>query len=177
MLLSSLKPLALASVAVATTLAFLVASSPGEFRVAETHLGRISIAEEMRLDPSGQLVHAEIRVRDDAGYVEESFTFDPPSRTVVIERSGRRVAWSVPGDEPWILAPLTGPSGEVVPTPLVAWATYRVTANTEWVRLVLPREQRSYVVPRDQYVVDGTVIVGDHAVVVDDHVGAGTPRE
>jgi len=150
---------------------------PGESWRADTRapvpsggrLAWISIEEEVRLDPSGRLVHAETRARDDARAPEVKVTFDPPSRTVVVERAGRRIEWSVPGDEPWILAPAKGPAGEAVPTPLVAWTTYRATRETEWVRLVLPLEQKSYVVPRDQYVVDQTVIVGDQAVEVDDH--------
>ncbi len=132
-------------------------------------LAWISIEEDVRLDSQGRLVHAETRARDDVSSPEVKVTFDPPSRTVVVERAGRRVAWQVPGDEPWILAPVQGPAGEVVPTPLVAWSTYQATRNNEWVRLVLPLEQRSYVVPRDQYVVDQTVIVGDQAVDVDEH--------
>jgi hypothetical protein len=87
----------------------------------------------------------------------------------VVERAGRRVDWTVPGDEPWVLAPVRGPAGEEVPTPLVAWTTYRATRDAAWVRLVLPLEQKSYLVPRDQYVVERTVIVGDQAVEVDDH--------
>ena len=79
-----------------------------------------------------------------------------------------RIEWHIPGDEPWILGPVESPAGAIVPTALVAWTTYRATRDTEWVRLVLPLEQKSYVVPRDQYVVDHTVIVGNHALEVDD---------
>ena len=150
---------------------------PGEAWHADTRapvpsggrLAWISIHEDVRLDPQGRLVHAETRSRDDAGSPEVKVTFDPPTRTVVVERAGRRVEWQVPGTEPWILAPAKGPGGEAVPTPLVAWSTYRATRDNEWVRLVLPLEQRSYVVPRDQYVVDQTVVVGEQAVDVDDH--------
>lgn len=132
-------------------------------------LAWISIEENVRLDARGRLVHAETRARDDVSSPEVKVTFDPPSRTVTVERAGRRIEWQVPGDEPWVLAPARGPAGELVPTPLVAWSTYRATRSNEWVRLVLPLEQRSYLVPRDQYVVDQTVIVGDQAVDVDDH--------
>ena len=129
----------------------------------------LSIEEEVRLDPEGRLVHAETRSGDDARTPEMKVTFDRPSHKVVVERAGRLLEWEVPGDEPWILAPATGPAGGVVPTPLIAWTTYRATRNSEWVRLVLPLEQKSYVVPRDQYVIDQTVIVGDQAVEVDEH--------
>ncbi len=150
---------------------------PGESWHADTRApissgGRVawvSIEENVRLDPSGRLFHAETRTRDDSGAPEVTVTFDPPSRTVVVDRAGRHIEWTVPGDEPWILAPVEGPAGEAVPTPLVAWTTYRATRGAEWVRLVLPLEQKSYVVPRDQYVVDRTVIVGDQAVEVDEH--------
>jgi len=191
MLLSNLKAFAVA--AVLTTLAVgctphdpspqpgsearREARFPGESWHADTRapipsggrLAWISIEESVRLDSHGRLVHAETRSRDDANSPEVKVTFDPPSRTVVVERAGRRVEWRVPGDEPWVMAPAKGPAGEVVPTPLVAWSTYRATRDHEWVRLVLPLEQRSYVVPRDQYVVDQTVIVGDQAVDVDEH--------
>ena len=149
---------------------------PGESWHAETRapvpsggrLAWIAIQEDVRLDPEGRLVHAETRSRDDGGSPEVKVTFDPPSRTVVIERAGRHHEWQVPGAEPWILAPVRGPAGEAVPTPLVAWSTYRATRDSEWVRLVLPLEQKSYVVPRDQYVIDQTVVVGEQAVEVDD---------
>lgn len=132
--------------------------------------GWMSIAEDVRLDASGRLVHAETRARGEApNSLETKVTFDPPSRTVVVEREGKRTEWSVPGDEPWVLAPVTAPAGTTVPTPLVAWTTYRASRDAQWVRLILPLEQKSYVVPRDQYVVGGTVIVGDQAVDVDAH--------
>ncbi len=191
MLLSNLKACAVA--AVLTTLAVgcsphemspqpgsearLETEFPGESWHADTRapvpsggrLAWISIEENVRLDSQGRLVHAETRSRDDAHSPEVKVTFDPPSRTVVVERAGRRIEWQVPGDEPWVLAPAKGPAGEVVPTPLVAWSTYRATRNHAWLRLVMPLEQRSHVVPRDQYVVDQTVIVGDQAVDVDEH--------
>jgi hypothetical protein len=192
MKLSNLKPVAAAAVTILVTLggcrpndaapqpgseARLETQFPGESWHASTRapvpsggrLAWISIEEDVRLDPSGRLSHAVTRSRDDANLPEVKVTFDPPSRTVVVERAGRRIEWTVPGDEPWILAPVKGPAGEVVPTPLVAWTTYRATRDTEWVRLVLPLEQKSYVVPRDQYVVDRAVVVGDQAVEVDDH--------
>ena len=193
MKLSNLKPMA-AGAAVVTALfavgcrphddapqpgseARLETQFPGESWHADTRapvpsggrLAWVSIEEDVRLDPSGRLYHAETRARDDGGAPEVKVTFDPPSRTVVVERAGRRIEWTVPGDEPWILAPAKGPTGEVVPTPLVAWTTYRATRDNEWVRLVLPLEQKSYVVPRDQHVVDHTVIVGEQAVEVDSH--------
>ncbi len=130
--------------------------------------GWISIAEDVRLDPSGRLMHAVTHARDEGSSAEFKVTFDPPSRTVVVERAGSRVEWSVPGDEPWIVAPVKGFSGEVVPTPLVAWTSYRATRDNPTVRLVMPLEQKSYVVPRDQYVVDRTVVVGEQAIEVDD---------
>ena len=152
------------------------AQFPGESWHADTRapvpsagrLAWISIEEKVRLDSQGRLVHAETVARDDAKSPEVKVTYDPPSHTVVVERAGRRSEWQVPGDEPWILAPARGPAGEVVPTPLVAWSTYQATRDHEWVRLVLPLEQRSFVVPRDQYVVDQTVIIGDQAVDVDE---------
>ena len=188
MLLSNLKPLVAAAILVAAgcrpqdaapqpnSEAHREARFSGEFWHADTRapvlsggrLAWISIAEDVRLDREGRLVHAETRARDDAGAPEVTVTFDPPSHTVAVERAGRRIAWSVPGDEPWILAPVHGPGGEAVPTPLVAWTTYRATRHSAWVRLVLPLEQRSYLVPRDQYVVERTVIVGVQAVEVDD---------
>lgn len=127
-----------------------------------------TIEERVRFDAAGHLVRGETWARDDAGNPEVHVVFDRPARTVVIERAGRRVEWIVPGEEPWILAPVHGPTGEPVATPLAAWVTYRATLNHEWVRLIHPLEQRSYVVPRDQYVVGTTVIVGDQAVEVDE---------
>jgi hypothetical protein len=191
MLLSNLKPFAVAA-ALTTLLAVgctppsaspqpgsearLDAQFPGESWHAETRapvpsggrLAWVAIEEEVRFDADGRLAHAVTRSRDDNGAPEVKVTFDPPARTVVIERAGRRVEWQVPGDEPWILAPAKGPAGEAVPTPLVAWSTYRATRDHEWVRLVLPLEMKSYLVPRDQYVVDQTVVVGDQAVDVDE---------
>lgn len=138
----------------------------GESWQATTRAAHSSIDEDVRIDPSGRLVHAVTRARDDAG-AEVRITFDPPSHTVVVEREDHRTTWTVPGDEPWILAPVRAPGGEESATPLVAWTTYRATRSTEWVRLVLPLEGKSYVVPRDQYVVDHTtVLVGDHAAEV-----------
>ena len=131
-------------------------------------LAWISIEENVRLDPTGRLVHAETRSRDEADAPPVKVTFDAPSRTVTVNRDGKDSSWTVPGDEPWILAPITGPHGEVVPTPLVAWSTYLATKDHEMVRLVLPLEHKSYVVPRDQYVVGNTVVVGEQAIDVDE---------
>ncbi len=70
-------------------------------------------------------------------------TYDKPTRTVVIVGAGQPPLWHVPGDEPWIVALATGPSGEPVATPLAAWVTYRATRDAAWVRLLRPLEQRS----------------------------------
>ncbi|MDB4943715.1 MAG: hypothetical protein JWP97_3249 [Labilithrix sp.] len=130
-------------------------------------LAWIAVEEDVRLDPAGRLVHAETRTRDGAE-AQITVTLDAPSHTVVVDRGGKRETWTVPGDEPWIIAPVQGARGEKVPTPLVAWSTYRTTRDAEWVRLVLPLEKKSYVVPRDQYVVGSTVIVADQAIEVDE---------
>ncbi len=128
----------------------------------------VTVDEEVRFDAAGRLVFAETRARDDAGTPEVHVTFDPPAHKVVVERAGRHVEWKVPGEQPWIIAPVMSPTGEPIATPLVAWITYRAAENNDWVRLVRPLEQKSYVVPRDQYVVGTTVVVGDDAVEVDD---------
>lgn len=131
-------------------------------------LAWISIEESVRLDPTGRLVHAETRAHDQGGSPDVHVTFDVPSHSVTVEQAGKVSSWTVPGNEPWILGPVTGPQGEVVPTPLVAWTTYRATKESEWVRLVTQTPHTSYVVPRDQYVVGTTVVVGDQAIEVDE---------
>ncbi len=129
----------------------------------------ITIDEDVELDAAGRLIGAELRVRDDAGSPAVHVVFDPPARKVSVDRAGRHDEWTVPaGDAPWILEPVRGPDGRAIPTPLVAWTTYRAAERTEWVRLVRPLAQDSFVVPRDQHVVDETVILGDEAVDVNE---------
>lgn len=129
----------------------------------------VTIREEARLDSSGKLLGSETRIADDIGSPEVRVMTDLADRRVIVERSGRHVEWSVPDtNEPWILTPVRGPAGETIPTPLVAWTTWRATRHAEWVRLVNPLEQKTFIVPRDQYVVDQTVIVGEEPVQVDD---------
>jgi hypothetical protein len=130
--------------------------------------GWVSVREEVRLDASGRLLFADTRVTDDAGSPEVHVTCDAAGGRIVVERAGRRVELAVSGAEPWILAPVRGPSGEVIATPLVAWVTWRASQRAEWLRLIEPLEQTTWVVPRDQYVVGTTVIVGDEGVEVDD---------
>lgn len=127
----------------------------------------VTVREEVRLDREGHLSYADTVVRDDVGSPELRVLCEPREHRVVIERGGRRLEWTVPGDEPWILASVRGPAAEPIQTPLVAWTTWRATRNSEWVRLVVPLEQRTFVVPRDQQVVDRTVVVGDTSVEVD----------
>lgn len=143
----------------------------------------VTIDEEVRLDSTGRLLYAQTHSRDDVGTPEVRVTFDASAHNVVVERGGRRVEWKVPGEQPWILAPVRSPAGDPIVTPLVAWTTYRATHNSEWVRLIRPLDQQTHVVPRDQYVVGSTVLVGDQAVEVDERFvrtitfgGASFPR-
>lgn len=128
----------------------------------------VTVDEDVELDATGRLTMAVLRVRDDTGSPQVHVTFDVSARRVAVERGGRHDEWCVPGDEPWILEPVRGPGGRAIPTPLVAWTTYRATRRSEWVRLVRPLAQQTLVVPRDQHVVDTTVLLGDEAVEVDD---------
>lgn len=130
---------------------------------------RVTVREEVQLDREGRLVRADTLVRDDIGSPEVRFLLEPREHRVVVERGGRRTEWSVPGDEAWIIAPVRGPAAEPIPTPLVAWTTWRATRKSEWARLVAPLEQRSFVVPRDQHVVEQTVLVGETWAEVDEH--------
>jgi len=128
----------------------------------------VTIDETVKIDAAGRLVFAETRLHDDISTPETRVVFDPPHHRVALDRAGRHVEWSVPGDEPWILAPAATPFGSPVATPLVAWVTYRAAERHASLRLVRPLDQESFVVPRDQYVVDQTVVIGDQAVEVDE---------
>lgn len=150
------------------------ASTTGETWTSTTHargtdlrMPGVTIREQVRFDAKGRLAFADTHVQANNALAETHIICEPGEHRVIVERGGQRVEWIVPGDEPWILAPVRGLAGQPIATPLVAWATWRTTRDSEWVRLVSPLDQRSDVVPRDQYVVDRTVIVGDQAVEID----------
>jgi hypothetical protein len=138
---------------------------------ATTRAGNVTVFEEVRLDAAGHLLHADTVVRDDGGSPEVHVVADPPTHRVVVERGGRRVEITIAGDEPWILAPPNDPKGDPIATKLLAYTTYRAAQSSEWLRLVRPLDQTSYLVPRDQYVIGHTVIVGEQAIDIDEQPG------
>ena len=128
----------------------------------------VSVEESVCIDSTGKLISAEVAYDRGSRGKTERVLYDFPGRSIVVDHDGTASRIQVSGDEPWILPSAVTPSGERVVTPLVAWVTYRAARGSEWVRPVFPDRRRSYVAPRDQFLIDQVVIIDDDAVEVDD---------
>lgn len=128
--------------------------------------------ESVTLDARGRLERAEVVVSR-PGTPNARYTLDTARGTVRVEVTGSApLDWHVPVDAPWLYAPASGGTGELMVTPVGAWVALRATRAADVVRVLEPEHQRSYLVTVDQIAVPTergtTVAIGDDGVDVDD---------
>lgn len=114
------------------------------------------ITEDVRLDPRGRLVRAEIARASDRVILAAA------RGTVLVVRSGETTRRRVPADVPWVYAQVLDAAGRPVATPLAAWVAHRAAAASERVRVLGAEAGEGRVIPRDQLAVateSGTTVV------------------
>lgn len=133
--------------------------------------GNLQVDEVFDLNRQGFMTKGYIRIRDPQGSWNREVWFDPMGGSVVIRAGNDTRRFSAPPDSAWILAPLEGPGGRPLVTPLGAWITHRATMESSVVRLVDVTGANSNLVPSEQwsFPTDSgtTVIVGNSGADVD----------
>jgi len=132
---------------------------------------RRCIIEDVRLDPRGRLLQADLSTAASCDAEPEVRAHLEPARGIVTTRAGVQDPIP-PSAAPWIYTPEALP-GRAVTTPVAAWVALRAAASSPWLTLVQLERGRVWRVPSEQVVVPterGTTVVLGHDGA---EVGAG----
>jgi hypothetical protein len=131
------------------------------------------VVEEAWIDPAGNLLRVAISVSSRCGEsVETRVVLDRPSGTVHVEGGDGSGSFEVPGDAPWVYAPVADATGFAPSTPVAAWVAFRAARHAPVVRVIDAGRRTSYHTTPDQVAIPTelgtTVVLGYDGIDVDD---------